>query len=139
MRGGGFSRRFHTNRFTPATVGAPFLTLLERRARYYAVELRFADARFWMRRHGIDWEGAPITLDPRWILRWHGVEPDPAAIAPVEKLLPPRAIRSLLDRLRRPAPPHEALGALRDAAPLGDRRVLVGLQMLVEGGFVAAE
>jgi flavin-dependent dehydrogenase len=112
---------------------------LDRRAGYYRMEQRWPEALFWKRRHGVDWESMPITLDPRRILRWDGREPDREAIAPLEGLLPPRAIRAVLERLARPSPAHEALCALRDAAPLGDHRLLVGLQLLVEAGFVSAE
>jgi len=118
---------------------ASFVTYLDRRIRYYRMEQRWSDALFWKRRHGVDWESMPITLDPRRVLLWDGREPAPDAIAPLEALLPPRAIRAVLERLARPCPAHEALAALRDAAPLGDRRLLVGLQLLVEGGFVVTQ
>lgn len=123
----------------PAEDAMAFFTkYLDRRTRYYRVEQRFADALFWKRRHGVDWESMPLTLDPRRVLRWDGQEPDRSAIAPLEALLPPRAIRAVLERLARPSPAHEALTTLRDTAPLGDRRLLVGLQLLVAGGFVSA-
>jgi hypothetical protein len=51
--------------------------------------------------------------------------------------VPPRAIASALAVVRGPTPAHVVLAALREAAPLGDRRLLVGLQMLVAAGALA--
>ncbi|UQA59563.1 tryptophan 7-halogenase [Polyangium aurulentum] len=118
---------------------ASFVAYLDRRIRYYRMEQRWSDALFWKRRHGVDWESMPITLDPRRVLSWDGREPAADVIAPIEALLPPRAIRAVLERLARPCPAHEALAALRDAAPLGDRRLLVGVQLLVEAGFLGSQ
>jgi flavin-dependent dehydrogenase len=118
---------------------ASFVTYLDRRTRYYRMEQRWSDALFWKRRHGVDWASMPLTLDPRRALLWDGREPAPDAIAPIEALLPPRAIRAVLERLARPCPAHEALAVLRDAAPLGDRRLLVGLQLLIAGEFISAQ
>ncbi|MDI3289488.1 tryptophan 7-halogenase [Polyangium sp. 15x6] len=120
-----------------ATDAAAFLAgHLDRRARYYGMETRFSEALFWKRRQVFDWQKAPIGLDPRVILRWDGREPDPQEIAPIEALVPPKALASVLDFLRSPRAAHEALAALRSAAPLGDRRLLVGLEGLVALGIV---
>jgi hypothetical protein len=48
--------------------------------------------------------------------------------------LPPRAIRAALELLRAPQPAHVVLARLRLEAPLGDRRLLVGLEELVACG-----
>ncbi|MDI1430904.1 NAD(P)/FAD-dependent oxidoreductase [Polyangium sorediatum] len=121
----------------PATDPAVFLAgHLDRRARYYSVETRFSEALFWKRRQAIDWQTEAITLDPRAMLQWDGREPDPHVMAPVESLLPPKALASVLDFLRSPRPAHEALAALQAAAPLGDRRLLVGLEGLVDLGIL---
>jgi flavin-dependent dehydrogenase len=110
-----------------------FSEFLERRAEYYAVESRWADAPFWLRRRAVPWKESPITLDPTALLR-PGTAPSRAALAPVELLLPPRAIASTLATVREATPAHVALSALRAVAPLGDHRLLVGLQMLVATG-----
>ncbi|MRG92741.1 FAD-dependent oxidoreductase [Polyangium spumosum] len=121
----------------PATDVAAFLEgHLDRRARYHEMEARFPEALFWKRRQPFDWRSAPITLDPRVILQWNGREPDPRAIASIEALVPPKALASTLDFLRTPRPAHEALAALRSAAPLGDRRLLLGLQALAVVGIL---
>ncbi|MDI1450545.1 FAD-dependent oxidoreductase [Polyangium sp. 6x1] len=121
----------------PATDPAVFLAgHQDRRGRYYSMERRFSEALFWKRRQAVDWQTEVISLDPRTMLRWDGREPDAHVIAPVESLVPPKAIASLLDLLRSPRPAHEALAALRASAPLGDRRLLVGLEGLVALGIL---
>jgi hypothetical protein len=52
--------------------------------------------------------------------------------------LPPRAIDEALATARRPSAAHQILGNMRRVAPLGDRRLLVGLQMLVATGALKA-
>ena len=100
------------------------------------MEPRFSEGLFWKRRQAIDWQAEPITLDPQATLQWDGREPEVGVIAPVEALLPPRVIHAVLDFLRTPRAAHEALAVLRAAAPLGDRRLLVGLEGLVALGIV---
>ena len=111
---------------------------LDRRASYYSAEGRWPDALFWKRRRAGGWQGEPLVLDPLRQLRGIGIAPDPHAIAPAEALLPRSAITAALELLRDPHPAHEALLELREAAPVGDRRLLVGLQRLVAGGCIAA-
>lgn len=105
---------------------------LDRRASYYLLESRWPAALFWARRHPPDWTTTPLTLSPTSLLRWDGRSPGRDALAKVEALLPRSAIAATLDLLRTPQAAHAALGTLRDHAPLGDRRLLVGLQVLVE-------
>ncbi len=57
-------------------------------------------------------------------------------MAPIEALLPRRAIAAALELLAAPQPAHAVLSRLRQAAPLDDLRLLVGLQLLVESGLV---
>jgi hypothetical protein len=57
----------------------------------------------------------------------------------VEALLPPRALKRLLEALAAPRAAHEAMTLLRALAPIGDRRLLVGLQLLVERGAVTLQ
>jgi flavin-dependent dehydrogenase len=117
---------------------ARFRDYLEMRGRYYAHEPRWPSSPFWARRRSIDWQGAPLFLDPRQLLRLAEVQPGPAALAPIEALLPPHAVRALLARMKTPCLAHEALALLRSTAPLDDRRLLVGLQYLVHTGCVLA-
>jgi flavin-dependent dehydrogenase len=112
-----------------------FAQYLDRRAEIYLHEARWPDAPFWARRRPVAWKNAAITLDPRTLLR----TVDPARdLAHVEALLPPRAIAAALETLADARPAHEAMTRLREVAPLGDRRLLVGLQELVARGAVAA-
>jgi flavin-dependent dehydrogenase len=121
----------------PSTVEAAFVEYLDRRARYYGVEHRWSSSLFWARRRPIDWARSPITLAPATMLHWNGARPRPLDLAAVEALLPHRAITDALDLLRTPQSAHEVLQKLRSRAPLGDRRLLVGLQLLVERAPVA--
>jgi flavin-dependent dehydrogenase len=121
----------------PATLHRRFTQYLDRRAGYYEIETRWRDAPFWARRRPGPWREAPITLDPGVMLR-RGASPSAAALAAVESLIPPRAIASTLDSVATATPAHALLSKLREAAPLGDRRLLVGLQRLVAVGALTA-
>ncbi len=121
------------------TLQARFRDYLDMRERFYEREARWPEATFWARRRPLDWRTAPLFLDPRRRIRWEGMPPPRDVVAPVEALLPPPAVRSLLDRLRSPTPAHEALAFLKHAAPLEDRRLLVGLQYLAWSGCVSLE
>jgi 2-polyprenyl-6-methoxyphenol hydroxylase-like FAD-dependent oxidoreductase len=103
----------------------PFRNYLDRRDAYYAIETRWPDAPFWRRRHAGEWRDAPVTLHPETVLA-RGASSDRAA---AEALLPPRAIAAALAAV--PAPAHAIMTTLRAIAPVGDRRLLVGLQRLV--------
>ena len=123
---------------TPATYGPDprkFFEYLDRRADYYEIEARWPTAPFWMRRRPGAWREVPITLAPTAILE-RSAKPTRATLAPVEALVPPRAIASMLASMEENAPAHVFLSRLRDAAPLGDRRLLVGLQLLVQTGVL---
>jgi flavin-dependent dehydrogenase len=115
-----------------------FSEYLDQRARYYLAETRWPSALFWIRRRPPDWARAAITLDPEAMLRWDGAERRAEDLAVVESLLPRRAITEVLEALRTPAPAHNALQILRSHAPLGDRRLLVALQSLVERASLVA-
>jgi flavin-dependent dehydrogenase len=119
------------------TAGDPFFEYLDRRASYYRLEPRWPEALFWARRRTPDYRQAPLTMSPTALLRVAEARPSRERLAPVEALLPPRAITKLLDVLAAPRPAHEAMGALRSAAPVGDRRLLVGVQLLVKLGVLA--
>lgn len=103
------------------------------RARYHAAEARFAGAPFWERRRPIDWRSAPIELAPERMLAWVKA-PSPRA----EALLPPRAIAELERVLASPAMAHVVVSRVREIAPLGDRRLIVGLQLLLDEGALVA-
>jgi flavin-dependent dehydrogenase len=109
-----------------------FSNYLDQRAHYYATERRWPSSLFWMRRQPPDWTQAALTLDPETMLGWNGEPLSAEAFAVVESLLPRRAITELLESLRTARPAHDALQSLRSHAPLGDRRLLVALQLLVE-------
>jgi flavin-dependent dehydrogenase len=111
-----------------------FADYTDRRASYYAMESRWTDAPFWARRRPIDWRAAPITLAPTEQLRVGEAHESIAARAAAEALVPPRAIAAGLAAARMPVKAHVILETIRDAAPLDDKRLLVGLQLLVESG-----
>jgi flavin-dependent dehydrogenase len=109
-----------------------FAEYLDRRARYYLREGRWPSALFWARRRPPDWTRKALSLEPKATLRWDGTQSSPEELACVELLLPYRAIAKVLETLRTQRTAHEALEMLRDFAPLGDRRLLIALQLLVE-------
>jgi flavin-dependent dehydrogenase len=115
---------------------ATFADYLDRRGSIYLREARWPAAPFWARRRPVAWREAPITLGPEAMLRAVG-EPRAAALWPAEALVPPRALRSALAGLSSPQPAHALLARLKALAPLGDRRLLVGVQLLVESGVLA--
>jgi flavin-dependent dehydrogenase len=116
---------------------SPPFEYLEARARYYQFEQRFRSSLFWARRQPIDLAKMPLFLAPDAMLR-AGAEPaSPVALAPVEALVPPRAMRDLLRRLRDALPAHVALSYLRErSGPLGDRRLLGAMQLLIVAGAI---
>jgi flavin-dependent dehydrogenase len=109
------------------------------RARYYSAERRWPKSPYWRRRLPVDFEQAEILLSPLDRLRRADRKPDAASEALVEALLPRRAVEVALDTLSTPQPAHAVLSALRRVAPLDDRRLLIGLQLLVEQGLACAE
>jgi flavin-dependent dehydrogenase len=117
----------------------PFAEYLDLRGRYYLMEERFADAPFWARRRPIDYRTAEITIAPTARFRRGPVAATRDALAPVESLVPPRALAGLVAALDAPLAAHEAMRILREAAPIGDLRLLVGLQLAVGRGLVAVE
>jgi flavin-dependent dehydrogenase len=117
----------------------PFADYLDRRAYYYGVETRFPGAIFWARRRPVDPRRVAITLAPTAICRRGAVAPSRDALASVEALLPPRAVSRLLDALAAPLAAHEAMRLLRAAAPIGDLRLLVGLQQAIAGKLISID
>jgi flavin-dependent dehydrogenase len=115
---------------------AGFADYLDRRGSIYLREARWPAAPFWARRRPVGWREAPITLGPEATLRAVR-EPRAQALWPTEALIPPRALRSALAGLSTPQPAHALLARLKAIAPLGDRRLLVGVQLLVENGVLA--
>jgi flavin-dependent dehydrogenase len=105
---------------------------LDLRARYYHFETRWPASPFWARRRPIDYKSAPLELAPTAVLRRTPKPTTREALAPVEALIPPRALTRLLTALETPRPAHQAMQLLRSAAPIGDKRLLVGLQLLVK-------
>jgi hypothetical protein len=117
----------------------PLAEYLDLRARYYLMEKRFADAPFWARRRPVDHRRAAITIAPTARCRRGPVAATRDALAPVESLVPPRALARLFAALDAPLAAHEAMSILREAAPIGDLRLLVGLQLAIERGLIAVE
>jgi flavin-dependent dehydrogenase len=109
---------------------------LKRRARYYSIEDRWPDAPFWLRRRAADWAAAPLTLAPTTLLRWDGRSFESERLAKVEALLPRRSITVALELLREWQPACKVLRELRKQAPVEDRQLLVGLQLLVQHAYI---
>jgi flavin-dependent dehydrogenase len=115
-----------------SAVGQRFADYLDTRASYYALESRWPNAPFWARRRPAPWRDAAIHLSPETLL-----EPGSAVrsrLARVEALIPPRAIAKALRSVRGPTPAHLVLETIREASPLGDKRCLIGLEMLIDSG-----
>jgi flavin-dependent dehydrogenase len=113
-----------------------FADYLDRRASFYLREPRWPSAPFWARRRPIAWREAPVTLSPEASLRAAG-EPRAEDLWAGEALLPPRALKAMLASSSAPRPAHVVLSELRAHAPLGDRRLLIAVQLLVERGVMA--
>jgi flavin-dependent dehydrogenase len=111
---------------------------LSSRSRYYAAERRWPEALYWRRRQPPDFQRQPLWLAPVQQLRRGPREWNAAGLARIEALAPRRAVAAALESLRTPQPAHAVLTALRASAPLDDRRLLVALQLLVEGGLAMA-
>jgi flavin-dependent dehydrogenase len=116
---------------------ATFGDYLDRKGSIYRQEARWPAAAFWVRRRATAWREVPITLRPEVTLR-AVAEARSSALWPAEALLPPRALRAALASLSSPRPAHEVLSRVQEIAPLAARRLLVGLQLLVENGVLAA-
>jgi flavin-dependent dehydrogenase len=114
-----------------------FTEYLEQRARYYGMEQRWSDSLFWARRHPIDFPRIEIVLDPETVLLAPLEVPSTAALAPIEALLPPRAIRDFLRHLQTPMIAHAALASLRHlTGPIGDLRLLTATQLMLNAGII---
>ena len=107
------------------------LNYLETRARYYGMERRWPESLFWKRRHSPSLENFEVFLDPSAVLA-SNASVSREMLARAESLIPPRAIRDLLARMKEPIVAHDAMGLLRElCGPLGDVRLLGGLQLLI--------
>ena len=119
----------------PAPPTSRIESYLSTRARYYALETRWPRALYWQRRQPIDLGRAAIWLSPVERLRRSSRDPADSALAPAEALVPRRAVAAAL-ALPGSEEAHLFLSALRQAAPLEDRRLLAALQLLVESGLL---
>jgi hypothetical protein len=122
-----------------AEVDADFQAYLQERARTYGIETRWPASLFWRRRRAPHPETAPITLDPEALLIAVPRAPTDA-FADAEALLPPAAVAWLAGAAAEPAAAHELLARLKGTglAAVGDRRLIVGLQLLLAGGALRA-
>lgn len=127
--------------FDPARAEQRFSDYLDQRAEFYWIESRWPDAPFWARRRPVDLDGRPLdwkrvalSLSPASVLRWRQ-EPPCAA----EAWLPRDALSALRDATRAPTSAHVALRAVSEVAPLGARRLVVGVQWLLAQGTLAEQ
>lgn len=98
---------------------------------YYGREGRFRAAPFWRRRQ------RPVTLDPRTVLaRPAGGTAKPRPL----RALPVPALDLLLSLCLSPKPAHQVADAFRErtGGRYSDRRIVLALQELLEGGELAA-
>lgn len=110
---------------------------LQLRQRYYHVERRWPTAPFWARRQPPNWQDAPLVLAPTQLVQRSGsAKASAAQWAPVEALVPPSALREVMDLLSVAQPAHVALAVLARAVPLPPRQLLAGLQLLLRDGWL---
>jgi flavin-dependent dehydrogenase len=117
---------------------SPFSGYLARRASHYELEARWPNATFWLRRRPGNWQARAITLHPEQQLQTADVVPSRDTLAAAEALLPPTAVAAALRAARAPQPAHAILARIRKIAPLGDRRLVAGLERLIERGGLRA-
>ena len=123
---------------SPSTPAAPPLDYLEKRAQYYGMETRWPSP-FWLRRQPVSLDNFQVFLDPNAMLMTADREVSLQEMAKCEAFLPPRAIRDLFSRMKTETRAHEALALLKDSCgPLGDTRLLAGLQLMIMSGAVSA-
>lgn len=116
---------------TPAAGTTGIERYLMTRASYYSLEPRWPDSPFWARRQPADWQNERIRLDPEKLL-YRPVLTDRRVFS-LEALLPYKVVAKALELLSKGAlPAHRLAGAIRDLAPLEDRRILVATQMLAD-------
>ncbi len=124
--------------FDPAAAERRFSDYTDQRTEFYWIEGRWPDAPFWARRRPVDARGRPLdwkrvalTLPPRARVRWRREAPYAA-----EAWLPRAALTALRELASAPTEAHAALSAMSAVAPVGSRRLLVGLQWLLAAGVV---
>jgi flavin-dependent dehydrogenase len=113
---------------------------LDTRARYYNLEARFADAPYWKRRRAVgpdgaiaSWQDVDLTLGPEQRLTLASRPTDAA-----EAWLPVAVLEELASSPPR-TPAHLVLKRLSQLAPLGVRRLIVGLQWLIATGHLVTD
>lgn len=106
------------------------------RTRYYALEGRWPDARFWRRRRPADPRDRVVSLDPRRWLSSSARPLDPTVVAELEALLPLGEAERLHALCQQPAPAHELLARYQHSAavPIATRDALTALQRLLRDG-----
>ncbi len=110
----------------------PQSAYLDQRARYYQMETRWPESPFWARRQPVDLSNLQVFLNPESALVAGTAGVTPSTLAPIEALLPPRAIRDFVGAVRQPMVAHEAMSTLRDlSGDIGDRRILAGVQLMI--------
>ena len=125
--------------FDRARAEQRFSDYCDQRTEFYWMENRWPAAPFWARRRPVDGEGRPLywkdvalTLAPDAMLAWAGATPPGA-----EAWLPRAALAVLRASLSQaPRVAHAAMAAMDAVAPIGHRRLLVGLQMLLSTGVL---
>ncbi|HEV2802893.1 MAG TPA: tryptophan 7-halogenase [Pyrinomonadaceae bacterium] len=115
-----------------ALVAGEFEEYLGTRREFYRAEARWPHAPFWQRRH------AHISLHPaQKLLLARGVVPERVERAPMH--LPAPELRLLCQLCAEPRTAHEIVAAFKaqTRSSLPDRRIIIALQTLVEGGLIA--
>jgi len=115
-----------------------FSDYLDQRTEFYWIEDRWPDAPFWARRRPVDIEGRPLSwrqvqleLSPEAVIEWRAA-PSPGA----EAWLPRASLAALREATVTPVAAHVAMSALNGVAPIGARRLIVGLQWLLAAGVL---
>lgn len=145
LGGNGVARSLKSALEAAASLDAPydraraeqrFSDYLDQRTEFYWLEHRWPDAPFWARRRPVDLDGRPfdwktvdLALAPDATLSWRAAPPPGA-----EAWLPRAALDALREATTTPAAAHEAMSAMAVVAPIGNRRLLVGMQWLLVAG-----
>lgn len=127
--------------FDAARAEHRFSEYLDQRTEFYWLENRWPQAPFWARRRPVDrdgralyWKSVPLELAPDDAIT--SVAPIPAA---AEAWLPRSALAALQGALSSSSPvaAHQAMAIMHAVAPIGHRRLLIGLQWLLGAGVLA--
>ncbi|HJV89362.1 MAG TPA: FAD-dependent monooxygenase [Holophagaceae bacterium] len=116
----------------PEEPWARLTAYLGTRGRYYAMESRWPEFRYWARRRAAAPDTVPFWLAPDETLTFAGGPR--GSLDRAEAWIPRTFLMDWLRSISEPEPAHQLVARLKRWAPLGDGHLLSGLQVLVEDG-----